>query len=228
MVLCSLHIVFRPCKDASVTCDCHRAWPSVAACIRSGLRTSPKGWKGLKVKGREKHHCMSSLQDHKRTAIGKIRYLKHHALTPFAIHQQRQRGLHCSNSRMTISSSMSINSRWTFRRGCKGAGTSSGLAVSTLCELAGTHGIRKRENCLRPPRYPFLSERVNDPQHLLPPLRCVHQLPCHTHADLIPTLGHQQLLQQQVPHLYTDEDSAVAAVLLPRTVVQINESQPFF
>jgi len=77
----------------------------------------------------------------------------------------------------------------------------------------------------RSPPLPLLPKTFNDPQHLLPPLRRIHRLTRYSHTDLLLGMRHQQFPQQQMPHLYAHEYSAITAVLLLRTIRKINELQ---
>lgn len=168
----------------------------MATCVCSAFRTSSKQCQDLGLTDEEEHCCMSSQQHRQRIAICKLRYLKHHALAASPIHRQRQRHLHRSNSTITISPSRQSTLGGLFDE------DANGLALLLLLKSARSMASFPRSiskeggEHLRPSRHPFLSECINDLQHLLPPLCRVHQFPRHTHADLVSTLGHQQLLQQ--------------------------------
>ena len=75
----------------------------------------------------------------------------------------------------------------------------------------------------RSPPLPLFPKTLDNLQHLLSPPRSINVPPAHTHADLFLCIRRQQPLQQQMPHLHTHKNPAIAIVLLLRTVLEIDK-----
>jgi hypothetical protein len=47
----------------------------------------------------------------------------------------------------------------------------------------------------------------------------------HAHANLLARIGPKQPLKQQMPHKHTNENAAVASILLLRTIIHRDKAQ---
>lgn len=69
---------------------------------------------------------------------------------------------------------------------------------------------------LRSPPLALFSQAFDDLEHLLAPTVGIDELVRHAHADLFPSIGREQSLDEEVAHEDADEDAAVGAVFLLR------------
>lgn len=69
----------------------------------------------------------------------------------------------------------------------------------------------------------LLPKPLDNLEDFLPPRTRIDLPPAQAHADLLVRVGHQQPLQQQMPHVQTHKHPAVVAVFLDWRVVQMHE-----